>query len=572
MKKILKIAGITLATLVGLLIAAAIVLTLVFDPNQHKDDIIKLVREKTGRELKIEKKIGWSFYPSLGIEAGGVALSNAPGFGKDPFAKIEAAGVSVALLPLFSGRVEVGKLYLHGLNLNLAKNTAGHSNWEDLAGADKGPKPADKEKKEPGDSKLPVDAIRIGRVEIKRANLLWTDAQAGSTMAVRNLELTTGRFVSGEPMDMKLGLELDRDRNAPVKIALTSRLTVSPDALQLANVELRVDDSRLVGSMGVHNLASPALRFDLALDKIDLDRYLAGGKPAAKTADKGARAAEKPTEVPHATLRSLNVDGKLRIQELKAMGLRSNKVKVVIQAKNGVVSLGPNSAKLYGGSYAGQTVLDARGKVLQLQLAEKLTAVQLGPLLKDMQLFDHYQGAGNVELKLTAQGFGANQVKRSLNGNASVSVKDGRIDGVNLGKFIKTLSTKGDTLTKATNLLPEKGDHTIFGQMNATFQIANGVANNRDLVIRAAEFTATGKGSANLVSESMDYRLDLANLGNEGKKCKTFPVKIDGPFSNLSYLPDLEALLKCQATKQVEKGLQKGLEELLDNNKKKKNK
>ena len=120
MKKTLKILGLTVAVLIGLLVAAAVVLPFVFDPNQYKDEIIRLVKEQTGRDLKIEKKIGWSFFPRLGVEAGGLQLSNAPGFGKEPFAKIDAAGVHVQFLPLLRGQIAVDKVFVHGLNLNLA--------------------------------------------------------------------------------------------------------------------------------------------------------------------------------------------------------------------------------------------------------------------------------------------------------------------------------------------------------------------------------------------------------------------------------------------------------------------
>jgi AsmA protein len=568
MNKTLKIVGIVLGGVAGLLVILAVVLTLVFDPNQYKPEIIKLVKDKTGRDFKIEQKIGWSFFPRLGIEAGGIELANAPGFGKDPFARLEAAGVHVAVMPLLRGKIEVSSVYLNGLQLNLAKNTAGKTNWDDLVPAE-GKKPSAPEKKEA--TKLPVEGLTIGRLEVRRANLLWRDQQAGSTLTVKNLNLTTSTFVANEPMDLSLAFELARDKAAPIKADLRSRLTASADALKLANVDLKVDDSRLQGSIEIRDFSSPAVRFDLALDKIDLDRYLASGSSTATPAK--AAPADQPVEVPLSTLRSLNVNGKFQVGTLTAMGLKSTEAKVVVNAKNGLITLGPNSAKLYQGNYHGQTVVDARGKTLQLKLDEKLEGVQVGPLLKDMKLFDHYSGAGNVSLNLTAQGFDANAIKRSLNGNAAVSIKDGRIDGVDLGKALKTVFGKGDTLTKLTQLVPSPGDHTVFGQMSGTFQVKNGVANNNDLVLRAVDFTATGKGMADLGNEKMDYRLFLANTGEEGKKCKTLPLRIHGSFAKLSYEPDMGLLLECQAKKQVEKQLdkqlEKGLEGLLKPKKKK---
>ena len=81
MKKTLKILAIVFGGLLALLIVLAVALTLLFDPNDYKRDIIKLVKDKTGRELTIEGKLGWSFFPWIGIETGRLARSNAPGFG-----------------------------------------------------------------------------------------------------------------------------------------------------------------------------------------------------------------------------------------------------------------------------------------------------------------------------------------------------------------------------------------------------------------------------------------------------------------------------------------------------------
>jgi AsmA protein len=100
MNKPLKILAILLGGLLALLAILAVTLTLVFDPNEYKGEIIKAVKDKTGRELRIEGKLGWSFFPWIGIETGKLELGNAPGFGPEPFARIDAAGAKVELLPL----------------------------------------------------------------------------------------------------------------------------------------------------------------------------------------------------------------------------------------------------------------------------------------------------------------------------------------------------------------------------------------------------------------------------------------------------------------------------------------
>lgn len=564
MTKTLKILAIALAAIVGLLVVAAVVLVLVFDPNRYKDDLVRLVKDHTGRDLTIGRDIGWSFFPRLGIEAGGLELSNAAGFGREPFAKIEAAGVHVAVLPLLRGRIDIDTVYLHGLDLNLAQD-AGRSNWDDLVAA----APADAGKPAPApktDAALPIAALSIGRLEVKRANLAWTDRQTGSRLAVRNLELGTSAFAIDRPMDLRLGFELVRDKAPPIKVGLASRLTASADALQLADVDLRLDDSRLRGGIDIRNFARPALRFDLALDRIDLDRYLgaAPGGPAPGGAGRAAPApaASEPVALPLSTLRALDVQGKFAIGELKAIGLRSKDVKIEIRARDGLIRLGPNTAALYGGRYRGTTSLDVRGKTPVIRLDERLEQVQVGPLLKDMDLFDAYTGTGNIAIQASAQGFDAKAITRSLNGTASIAFRDGRIEGVDLIRMHQVIREKGDALDRAFRVVPQPGDFTPFGETSATFQIANGVASNRDLVIRAGTLRVTGQGTANLVTERLDYRIELAASEDAGQKCRSIPVRIDGPFAKLNYNPAIDEILKCRAQKAIDKNLQKGLERL----------
>jgi len=569
-KKTLKILGLTLAIIVGLLIAAAVALTMIFDPNQYKGQIIQLVKEKTGRELRIDKKIGWSFFPQLGVEAGGLELSNAPGFGKEPFARIDAAGVHVAFLPLLHGKIDVNTVYLHGLALNLAKNAAGKTNWDDMLAAGKAKEPAPPVEK--GAGKLPLESLSVGRLELRRANIRWRDEAAGSTLAVQNLELTTSKFVAGAPMDLNLAFELARDKAAPVKLTLKSRVTASSDALKLANVDLKVDDSRLTGGIDIHNFASPALRFDLALDRIDLDRYLPASseKPAAPAGPGTAPAAEQPVELPLATLRSLDVNGKLRIQDLKAFNLRSKDVQTQIAAKGGLITLGPNQAKLYDGRYRGQTVMDVRGKVPQYRMNESLEQVQIGPLLKDMQLFDNYTGTGNVGIKLTAQGFDARQIKQSLNGTANIAFRDGKIEGVDLVKLIEQARALYDVAKgKPVSVKAQASDSTVFKSLTANVQVTKGIARNEDLNLDGVNLRATGRGSADLVRETLDYRLKVTVAGEARSKGTTVPVIIGGTFTNPSYNVDFGELLKQEAQKQIEKQLQKGLEQLLQPKKRK---
>ena len=132
MKKFFKIAGIIIGIIILLVIAAAVIVPRVVDPNDYKDRIIALVEKETGRQLKIPGNISLSLFPWLGVKLGTVELSNAQGFKAPLFARLEDLQIRVKLLPLLSRKVEADVVKMRGLTVNLERKKDGKTNWEDL--------------------------------------------------------------------------------------------------------------------------------------------------------------------------------------------------------------------------------------------------------------------------------------------------------------------------------------------------------------------------------------------------------------------------------------------------------
>jgi AsmA protein len=547
-----------LGGLLALLILLAVALTLLFDPNDYKDSIIKAVKDQTGRELRIEGKLGWSFFPWVGIETGKLELGNAPGFGPEPFARLDGAGAKVKLLPLLRKQVVVDTVFLDGLRLNLAKNAAGKTNWDDLLAPAGKEKPAEKpaEKQAPGKEADLIGGISINKIDIRKADVTWKDQASNAQYAVRKLDLQTGKIVVGEPVDVQLGFDVESGK-PPVRkhLDLKSRIKLDLEAqsLEIMNLALGVDETRLTGTLAIKNFDRPAYRFDLVLDQIDLDRYLPAPAPAAAGAKPTPAAPAEPVEIPLSLLRSLDLQGKLGIQKLKAMNLHSTDVTVQVSAKDGLITLGPNKAKLYNGSYAGSTALDVRGKQPALKLEEQLNGVEIGSFLNDAQLFPYFSGTGDVRLQLAANGLDADQIKRTLNGTTKIALKDGTISGIDMLKRVDEARELYDKARgKPVTSKRQKGEKTVFSTLSASVQVDNGVARNSDFLLQSDLLRANGKGSADLVKEIFDYRLDVMRAKDEGKKCASIPMQVAGPFSDPSFTIDLGEIVKCQVQKQVE--------------------
>src|SRR4249919_1602069 len=134
MNKILKVVAIVAGALLVIVVAVLFAVGYLFNPNDYKGQISAAVAKATGRTLTLDGNLALSTFPTIRIQVGSATLSNAPGFGSTPMAKIGGAELRVSLWPLLFGNVEIGEARLSGVEINLARDARGRNNWQDLGG------------------------------------------------------------------------------------------------------------------------------------------------------------------------------------------------------------------------------------------------------------------------------------------------------------------------------------------------------------------------------------------------------------------------------------------------------
>ncbi len=279
MKALKWIVGIVGGVILLAIIAAAIVAA-TFDPNQYKPQIIALVKERTGRTLTMDGKIGLTFFPKIGAEVERVALSDPQG--TKPFAKIDEARVALALLPLLSRQVIVDRVTLAGLAVDLVRYKDGRTNFDDLTGqAAKPEKSVEKPVETPPGPPLAID---VGGIELKGAAVGWRDEREGTDVRLSNVNLRTGRIASGVPSRLELAARIDGTQpkvGLQVDLETGYRLNFETQALALSAFDLKAAgdapgfagfDARLKGEM---------VDFDPAAKRVNLS----GIELAAKSKD-----------------------------------------------------------------------------------------------------------------------------------------------------------------------------------------------------------------------------------------------------------------------------------------------
>jgi len=216
MGKLVKILLGLVAVLVVVIAAAVIILPMVVDPNDYKDEIAAAVEKQTGRTLSLQGDIGLSVFPWLGLDIGSATISNATGFDEPHMASMEAVQVRVKLMPLLRKQLEVDKVKLTGLQLLLAKDKSGKTNWDDLTeSAETQTQPDDSggvaDEAVTGET---LDSLAIGGIEVTKAQLVWDDQASGSRYEVSDLAFTTGSIESGEAFDLDLHFQINAKQPA----------------------------------------------------------------------------------------------------------------------------------------------------------------------------------------------------------------------------------------------------------------------------------------------------------------------------------------------------------------------
>jgi len=340
-----------------------------------------------------------------------------------------------------------------------------------------------------------------------------------------------------------------------------------------ADLVAKLDESTIKAKLALPKLSPPAYNFDVDIDKLNVDRYMAASAEPAKEKE-AKKAPEKPaaqqeTPVDLSALKGLNANGKLHIGALQARGLKVAEVRAEVKAANGRVDVAPHSANLYEGKVAGALSLQADGN--RVALKEDLTGISIGPLLKDVSQKDMLDGHGNIALDVNAAGPTVEAMKRALAGTAKVQLKDGAIKGFNLAEALRKAKAAlgGSSEQKAAAAQTQQTD---FSEMSASFVIKNGVAHNEDLDMKAPLFRVAGKGDINIGNSSLDYTTKAtivsSTKGQGGADLEklsgvTVPVHLSGPFDALKYDVNYGAvatdLAKTKAGEKVKDQVEKQL-------------
>ena len=215
----------------------------------------------------IEGELDLSIFPWLAIEIGKTTLSNAEGFGDEPFLTFDNARVGVRLMPLlFGDEVAVGGASIEGLRLNLAVDRAGNTNWDDFAGEGGEEAPEEPNVGEQIGRQAAAEStleIRIANVRVVDAALTYVNEQLNERYEISSFDFTTGAIARGEPISFSGDMDFSAQPAG----------TTGSVALEMTGAfddgTIRLEDFDIGGN--VDGVAEVPVTFSFAAPAIELD-------------------------------------------------------------------------------------------------------------------------------------------------------------------------------------------------------------------------------------------------------------------------------------------------------------
>jgi AsmA protein len=254
----------------------------------------------------------------------------------------------------------------------------------------------------------------------------------------------------------------------------------------------------------------------------------------------------------------LDANGTLSVGSVHLAPLDLTEVKVTVTTHDAVMHIFPLTAQIDGGRYSGDITLDRRSGTPTVSMDEHLTGIEVKKLSAQSKNL-HMSGRGNVNLKATGRGDGADELMKTLNGSVEASVADGAVEGIDFGYELR----RAEALIRRQDIPgPPNSKRTKFDAFKMSAQITNGVAATHDLTISSQVLKVTGQGSANLATKTLDFALLADTLRMAGNTPIQIPVKVTGAMSDPTVRPDVEALAKGALKQKLKDVLQDKLKDL----------
>lgn len=273
--------------------------------------------------------------------------------------------------------------------------------------------------------------------------------------------------------------------------------------------EVTVDGLSAKGRVGLDLApATPVILADLAMGRLDADRYL--GPSMAEGWNTRPLGLEK--------LKGADAQFSLAADDIVVRGLATGPAKLMGRLADGRLTLGLEAERLKS-----ELTLDAEGLTFGV--------------LATRPLFTWLESGTTLSMKVSGKGKSEADIVSTLQGEAEISAATGTLRGVDIR------ATTTAVAAAVQEGWPQNGT-TQFDSMQAKFTIADGIANATAMELSSPALKLTGKGEVDILRQALDLRFEPRVLtGTTASAMLPVAIAVRGPWASPKIFPDVPDIL-----------------------------
>jgi AsmA protein len=346
------------------------------------------------------------------------------------------------------------------------------------------------------------------------------------------------------------------------RATIAGNLQIAGPVIKMEEIQGTFDRGRVVGSLSVSFArAKPFVDADLDVEKLDLTNVAPVTKtPRAATPQpnkSGARAEVgvardsgwSDRTIGFGGLRLFESNARIAAREIVLDKVRLGPANLEATLLEDNLSVVLKRSDLYGGQGKGELTIDMTQQTPQLALRLDVLDVNVLQILTDAANFSYVDGRGTANFDVKSTGDSPLAIVSGLEGTTSFLFRDGELRGLNVPGMLRSVLE-----TILSGWQTKASDSTKFSTFSASFRIKDGQARTEDVRFAGPLVRITATGTANLIDQTMDFRLEpklVASAGGQGSGADGagigVPVLAKGRWSNPQIYADLPDILSNPA-------------------------
>lgn len=572
-----RIVLILLAIPLVVVLAAALLVSVLLDEAKILEIASSTLKQETGATLSVGGESELSFFPTIGVRLGDVAVTLPEA--EEPDVTARYLNIGVALMPLLTGSIAMEALELDGLRVTVNQQPAPEKpDAEQLTDAQLDAFYAERRKqleaqgKAAGAAVAAPLALNVQRLSITDSRVDLVDVATGKRTEVQLLNLeANGLNLDGDeiPLTAQLRFLADAEQE-PVDISIEGNLTVDAEAAELKlreftvnargatpdvvtlvadgkvdmqrqvadlDIALSTGDTKAEGKVRYASFESPQIDADLHMNLLDPALLILAGPEAASSA------ADAPTTdsasgddpLPLDALRLIDTRAELKVDMARFDGHELTDLKISLRAVEGVIELKELSGDLHGGDIDMTATFNAKHNTAKLKTQGGIKDLNLAKALAASGSGDLMAGEADLTFELQSSGATSNELIAGLLGPIRLTTEEAELKAVSVQKLV----CRAVALVNQESLTKELPATSKFNDLSANIVLAGGKARLAPFSANLNDVALTGGGELELLSQDFSAEfaarlspgleaLDPACRVNERLTAIDWPVKCKG--------------------------------------------